>query len=54
MRELVIILLILFFLGAFGTAPTLWQHSANWGWGPSGGFGLVFLILLVLLLLGKL
>lgn len=31
-----------------------WPYSAGWSWYPSGGLGLVFLILLVLLLLGRL
>jgi hypothetical protein len=52
MRELIIVLLILFFVGALGTAPGWGWHSA--GWGPSGGLGLLFLVLLVLLLTGRL
>ncbi|MCU8010006.1 DUF3309 domain-containing protein [Shewanella sp. SM74] len=35
-----------------GVAPT-WPHSKSWGYGPSGGLGLVVLILVILLLLGK-
>lgn len=31
-----------------------WPYSTGWGWYPSGGLGVVFLILLVLLLLGRL
>jgi len=30
-----------------------WPHSRSWGYGPSGGLGLVLLIIIVLLLLGK-
>ena len=52
MSTLVIILLIFLLIGAFGTAPG-WEHSANWGYWPSGGLGLVFLILLILLIAGK-
>lgn len=31
-----------------------WPHSRNWGYGPSGGMGLVLLILVILLLPGRL
>ncbi len=47
------ILLILLILLLVGAIPT-WPHSRGWGYGPSGGFGLVVVILLVLVLLGKL
>ena len=30
-----------------------WNHSANWGYGPSGGLGLVLVVLLILWLMGK-
>jgi hypothetical protein len=30
-----------------------WPHSRNWGYYPSGGIGLVILILVILLLLGR-
>jgi hypothetical protein len=46
------ILLIVFVLLLIGAIPT-WPHSRGWGYGPSGGIGLVLLILLILLLLGK-
>jgi len=35
-----------------GAMPT-WGHSRNWGYGPSGGMGLVVLILVVLLVTGR-
>jgi hypothetical protein len=35
-----------------GALPT-WGHSRNWGYGPSGGLGLVVVILIILLLLGR-
>ncbi|MBY0236166.1 MAG: DUF3309 domain-containing protein, partial [Burkholderiaceae bacterium] len=35
-----------------GVFPT-WPHSRGWGYGPSGGVGLVVLIIVVLLLLGR-
>jgi len=47
---ILIVILILMLLGAMPT----WGHSRNWGYGPSGGLGLVVLILVVLLLLGRL
>jgi hypothetical protein len=36
----------------FGALPT-WPHSRNWGYAPSGGLGLLLLILVVLLVLGR-
>jgi hypothetical protein len=47
------ILLIVLILMLFGAIPT-WPHSRNWGYGPSGVLGLVVIILIVLLLLGRL
>ena len=47
---ILIVLLILMLLGALPS----WPHSRNWGYGPSGGLGLVVLILLILLLTGRL
>jgi len=46
------ILLIILVLMLIGAIPT-WPHSRGWGYGPSGGLGLVVVILLILLLLGK-
>lgn len=46
---ILLILLVLFLVGAFPT----WPHSANWGYVPSGGIGLVLLIVVVLLLMGR-
>jgi hypothetical protein len=45
-----ILILILLLLGALPT----WPHSRNWGYFPSGGLGLVVLILIILLLMGRL
>lgn len=50
---MITILIILAVLMLVGAIPT-WPHSRNWGYGPSGGAGLVLLILLVLLLTGRL
>lgn len=46
------ILLIIIVLALVGVLPT-WPHSRSWGYGPSGGLGLLLVILIVLLLLGK-
>jgi hypothetical protein len=46
------ILLVILILILVGALPT-WGHSRNWGFMPSGGLGLVVLILVVLLLLGR-
>jgi Protein of unknown function (DUF3309) len=46
------ILLIIVLLMLVGALPT-WPHSKSWGYGPSGGLGLVLLILLILLLMGQ-
>ena len=49
MGTILLIVLILLLIGAFPT----WPHSRNWGYAPSGGLGLVVVILIVLLLLGR-
>jgi Protein of unknown function (DUF3309) len=46
------ILLIILILALVGALPT-WGHSKNWGYAPSGGVGLIVLILVILLLMGK-
>lgn len=46
------ILLIVLVLLLIGAIPA-WPHSRGWGYGPSGGIGLVVLLLLILLLLGR-
>ena len=47
------ILIVVVVLMLFGALPT-WPHSRGWGYGPTGGLGLVLLILIILLLLGRL
>ena len=47
------ILLIVLVLLLVGALPT-WPHSSSWGYWPSGGLGLVLVVLLVLLLTGRL
>lgn len=51
MSTILIILIILLLVGAFGAAP-YWGHSQQWGWGPSGGVSTILIVLLVLYLLG--
>jgi hypothetical protein len=46
------ILLIVLVLALVGVIPT-WGHSREWGYGPSGGVGLILVIVLILFLLGK-
>lgn len=46
------ILLVVLILLLIGALPT-WPHSRNWGYGPTGGLGLIVVILLVLVLMGR-
>lgn len=48
-----IILIVLLVLLVIGLLPT-WPYSAGFGYYPSGGLGLVLLIVIILLLVGKL
>jgi len=50
LRVLLLIVLIILLLGALPT----WPYSAAWGFYPSGGFGLLLVIVLVLVLFGYL
>jgi hypothetical protein len=50
---MITILIVLAVLVLLGVLPS-WPHSRNWGYGPSGGLGLVLLIVLVLVLTGRL
>ena len=49
-RLLLIIILVVLVLGLLPA----WPYSAGWGYYPSGGLGLVLVILLILLLMGRL
>ena len=49
METVLIIVLVLFLLGALPVYP----HSRSWGYYPSGGLGLVLLIIVILVLLGR-
>lgn len=46
------ILFIVIILLLLGTIP-VWSHSKSWGYFPSGGLGLVLLVLIVLILTGR-
>ena len=46
------ILIVLLVLMLLAVLPT-WGHSRNWGYAPSGGLGLIVLILVVLLVVGR-
>jgi hypothetical protein len=47
------ILLIALVLMLLGVLP-VWPHARSWGYGPSGGLGVIVVILLVLVLMGRL
>lgn len=47
------ILMVVLVLMVLGLLPA-WPHSRSWGYGPSGGLGLVLLIVVVLMLSGRL
>jgi hypothetical protein len=47
------ILIIVLVLILIGVIPT-WPHSRSWGYAPSGVVGLVVLVLIILLLMGRL
>ena len=49
MSTLLLIVIILLLIGVFPT----WPHSANWGYFPSGGLGLVLIVVVVLMLVGR-
>lgn len=46
---IVLIVLVLMLIGALPS----WPHSRSWGYGPTGGLGLVVVIVVVLLLTGR-
>ena len=50
MSRILIVILVLLLIGALPT----WGYSSGWGYFPSGGLGLVLVILIVLLLMGRL
>lgn len=50
---MITILLVVVVLMLLGALPT-WPHSRGWGYYPSGGLGLVLLVLVILMLSGRL
>ena len=50
MSTVLLVILVLLLIGVFPT----WSHSANWGYLPSGGLGILLVVVVVLLLTGRL
>ena len=50
MNTILIVVLVLLLVGVLPT----WRHSTNWGYLPSGGLGLILLVLVILALTGRL
>lgn len=48
-RTIILILVILLLIGALPA----WPYSVGWGYGPSGGLGLLVVVLVILLLMGR-
>jgi uncharacterized protein DUF3309 len=48
-RTLLLIILVIILLGALPA----WPYSAGWGYYPSGGLGMVLLVLIILILMGR-
>ena len=46
------ILIVFLLLALFGALPR-WWHSRNWTYAPTGGVGLILLIVIILVLLGR-
>jgi len=46
---ILIVVVVLLLIGAFPS----WGHSREWGYGPSGGLGVVLVIVLILVLMGR-
>jgi Protein of unknown function (DUF3309) len=49
LTTIVLIVLVLLLIGALPN----WSHSANWGYFPSGGLGIVLIVVLVLFVMGR-
>jgi len=50
MRTILLLIILILLLGALPT----WPYSSGWGYYPSGGLGLLLLIVLILWLIGRL
>jgi hypothetical protein len=46
------ILIVILILALLGVLPR-WSHSRDWGYAPSGGLGLILVIVVILLVLGR-
>ena len=46
------ILIVILVMALFGVLPR-WSHSQNWGYAPTGGVGLILVVVVILLLLGR-
>jgi len=49
MSTILLVILILLLLGAL----PMWPYSSSWGYFPSGGLGIVLIVVLVLLVMGR-
>ena len=49
MSTILLVILILLLIGVFPA----WPHSRKWGYGPTGGLGLILIILIILALMGR-
>lgn len=49
MSTILLVVLILLLIGVFPA----WPHSRKWGYGPTGGLGLILIILVILALMGR-
>jgi len=49
MSTILLVVLILLLIGVFPA----WPHSRKWGYGPTGGLGLILIILIILALMGR-
>jgi hypothetical protein len=49
MSTLLLIILIILLIGAFPT----WPYSSGWGYYPSGGLGIILIIVIILLVTGR-
>ena len=52
-KDMATILIVLVVLMLVGAIPA-WPHSRSWGYGPSGGLGLILLVVVILFLTGRL
>lgn len=50
---MITILIVILILALLGVLPT-WPHSRSWGYAPTGGVGLIVIVILILVLTGRL